>query len=84
MMHLSINNLWKPRSFITTLVSGLIANWIDATQGWLRKGISRSAVVNVQLAFPKCGFHQSLLRLAKDYSGSTIVGGVKVMRGIVK
>jgi len=60
------------------------ADWIDASQGWLRKGISRSMIRQVELAFPNCGFHQSLLRLAKDYSGSTLVGGLKVARGIVK
>jgi hypothetical protein len=60
------------------------ADWIDATQGWVRKGLSRSTIAKVEAAFPNCGFHKSLMRLAKDYSGSTIVGGYKVTRGIVK
>ncbi len=60
------------------------ADWIDATQGWIRKGIRRSSIANVESTFPNCGFHKSLMRLAKDYSGSTLVGGFKVARGIVK
>ena len=60
------------------------ADWIDASQGWLRKGISRANVAAVEQAFPNCGFHKALLRLAKDYGGSTLWGGLKVTRGIVK
>jgi hypothetical protein len=60
------------------------ADWIDATQGWVRKGISRAAIARVESTFPNCGFHKALLRLAKEYGGSTIIGGFKVMRGIVK
>ncbi len=60
------------------------ADWIDATQGWLRKGINGVSIKRVEAAFPNCGFHRSLLRMAKDYSGSTLVGLIKVTRGIVK
>jgi hypothetical protein len=60
------------------------ADWIDATQGWCRKGIARSAIAKVESTFPNCGFHKALLRLAKEYGGSTLVGGIRVMRGIVK
>jgi hypothetical protein len=60
------------------------ADWIDASQGWIRKGIRRSDIARVEQAFPNLGFHQSLLRLARDYGGSTLVGGWRVMRGIVK
>lgn len=60
------------------------ADWIDASKGWLRKGMSRADVAAVEAAFPNCGFHETLLRLAKDYGGSTLVGGVRVTRGIVK
>jgi hypothetical protein len=38
----------------------------------------------VEATFPNCGFHDSLLRLAKEYGGSTLVGGWKVTLGIVK
>ena len=60
------------------------ADWIDATQGWSRKGISRKAIRAVEAAFPNCGFHRTLLRLTKEYGGSMVVGGWKVTRGIVK
>ncbi|MFO0912368.1 MAG: hypothetical protein U0795_05400 [Pirellulales bacterium] len=60
------------------------ADWIDATQGLLRKGIARSDIARVEAAFPNCGFHRALLRLAKDYSGSTLLGGIRVVRGIMK
>ena len=60
------------------------ADWIDATKGLLRKGISRSNISAVETAFPNCGFHKTLLRLAKDYGGSTLIGGFRVTRGILK
>ena len=60
------------------------ADWIDATKGSLRKGLSKDAISKVEAAFPNLGFHDTLLRLAKDYGGSTLVGGYKVVRGIVK
>lgn len=60
------------------------ADWIDATQGWCRKGMSRASIREVEATFPNCGFHKTLIRLAKDYGGSTVVGGWKVTRGIVK
>ncbi len=60
------------------------ADWIDASKGKIRKGISKAAIAEVESAFPNLGFHETLLRLAKDYGGSTLVGGVKVTLGIVK
>ncbi|MBE9607803.1 phosphohydrolase [Chitinilyticum piscinae] len=60
------------------------ADWIDASKGALRKGMSKDAIVQVEEAFPNLGFHDTLLRLAKDYGGSTLVGGIKVTLGIVK
>lgn len=60
------------------------ADWIDASKGMLRKGMSKATIKEVEAAFPNLGFHNALLRLAKDYGGSTLVGGVKVTRAIVK
>ncbi len=60
------------------------ADWVDASMGKLRKGLSKSAIREVEAAFPNHGFHKTLLRLAKDIGGSTLVGGVEVTRGIVK
>lgn len=60
------------------------ADWIDASLGWLRKGMPRTSIREVERAFPNLGFHATLLRLTKDLGGSTLGGGVKVVRGIVK
>ena len=60
------------------------ADWIDASQGWLRKGMPRRSIREVEHAFPNLGFHATLLRLAKDIGGSTLGGGITVIRGIVK
>lgn len=38
----------------------------------------------VETAFPNEGFHQTLLRPAKDDGGSTLIGGIRVTRGSVK
>jgi hypothetical protein len=60
------------------------ADWIDATKGNIRQGMSKAAIAKVEATFPNLGFHDTLLRLAKDYGGSTLVGSYKVIRGIVK
>lgn len=60
------------------------ADWIDASKGMLRKGMAKSIIKKVEGTFPNHGFHDTLLRLAKEYGGSTLVGGIKVTRGIVK
>jgi hypothetical protein len=60
------------------------ADWIDASKGMLRNGIDKAAIRRVEAAFPNLGFHDTLLRLAREYGGSTIAGALKVTRGIVK
>ncbi|AKE52044.1 Metal dependent phosphohydrolase [Kangiella geojedonensis] len=60
------------------------ADWIDASKGFLRKGLSKTTIKEVEAAFPNLGFHDTLLRLAKEYGGSMLAGGIKVTRGIVK
>jgi hypothetical protein len=45
------------------------ADWIDASKGMLRKGKSRAAIREVEAAFPNLGFHNSLMRPAKDHGG---------------
>jgi hypothetical protein len=57
------------------------ADWIDATKGNI---ISKAAIAKVEATFPNLGFHDTLLRLAKDYGGSTLIGVYQVIRGIVK
>jgi hypothetical protein len=46
--------------------------------------MGREQIKKVESAFPNLGFQETLLRLAKDYGGSTLVGGIKVTLGIVK
>jgi len=60
------------------------ADWVDASMGWLKKGLRRADIRAVEAAFPNCGFPRTLLRLTKAYSGSTILGSLRVTRGIVK
>jgi hypothetical protein len=60
------------------------ADWIDANKGMVRKGMSRANIKAVEAAFPNLGFHDALVRLAKDNGGSTVGGLIKVVRGIVK
>ena len=60
------------------------ADWIDASKGMVRKGLSKETIKQVEDAFPNNGFHDTLMRLAKDLGGSTLVGGIKVTKGIVK
>jgi hypothetical protein len=60
------------------------ADWIDASMGWVRKGMTRKAIRAVEAAFPNLGFHATLVRLARELGGSTLGGGVKVVCGIVK
>ena len=59
-------------------------DWIDATMGTVRKGMSRANIKAVEEAFPNAGFHKALLRLPKDLTGSTLVGGARVTVGIVE
>ncbi|WP_162046662.1 phosphohydrolase [Vibrio taketomensis] len=60
------------------------ADWIDASMGNVRKGLSKEQIRRVEAAFPNEGFHKTLLRLTKDLGGSTVVGSIKVTLGIVK
>jgi hypothetical protein len=60
------------------------ADWINASKGMLRKDMSRVAIQRVESPFPNLGFHDTVLRLAKDYGGSTLLGGIKVTLGIVR
>lgn len=60
------------------------ADWIDASMGTIRKGVSKENIKKVEATFANHGFHKTLMRLAKDYGGSTLVGGILVTKGIVK
>ncbi len=62
------------------------ADWIDANKGMLRMGMSKANIEAVEAAFPNHGFHDALVRLAKDNNngGSTLGGLIQVVRGIIK
>ncbi|MEM9194193.1 MAG: hypothetical protein AAGF12_33770 [Myxococcota bacterium] len=48
------------------------ADWIDASKGALRKGISRANIRRVQAAIPALGFYETLARLGPEIAGSTL------------
>ncbi|NLS12063.1 phosphohydrolase [Vibrio sp. SM6] len=60
------------------------ADWIDISQGRIHKGLDKDLITQVELAFPNLGFQKMLMRLAKDYGGSTLGGSIQVTLGIVK
>ena len=62
------------------------ADWIDASKGMLCMGMSTANIEAVEAAFPNHGFHDALVRLAKDNNngGSTLGGLIQVVRGIMK
>lgn len=46
--------------------------------------MSKASITEVEAALPNLGFHGSFLRLAQDYGGAKLIGGIKVARGIGK
>lgn len=59
-------------------------DWVDASQGVVRHGLSKTQVKQVQSAIDDYGFPDVLQRLAKDLGGSTISGNLKVLRRVFK
>ncbi len=60
------------------------ADWIDASQGMIRKGLTKMQVNAVQDAISNYGFPEVLQRLARNLGGSAIQGNVKVLRHVIK
>ena len=60
------------------------ADWIDATQGRLRKGLGRREIAAVEEALPNLGFHDALQRLAVELGGSAVRGNLRVIRRVFK
>ncbi len=50
------------------------ADWIDASKGILRKGISKAAIAEVEAAFPNLGFHDALIWHHKVVTAAMISG----------
>lgn len=59
-------------------------DWIDASGGMIRKGLSKAQVSKVESAIPDYGFADVLQRLAKDYGGNRIAGNLRVLRTVFK
>ncbi|MEM1129360.1 MAG: phosphohydrolase [Pseudomonadota bacterium] len=61
------------------------ADWIDATQGKVRHGVSKGQIAAVAAALPDEGFYDTLTRLAGDLNGGrTFAGLIKVLRRVYK
>lgn len=52
------------------------ADWVDATSGKVRKGLTRDQIDAVTAAIPVAGFPEILMRLARDLSGGSQVRGL--------
>lgn len=59
-------------------------DWIDASQGKVRHGLSRDQVRQVQNSIDDHNFPAALQRLAKDIGGSTLKGNLRVLRRVFK
>lgn len=59
-------------------------DWIDATDGKIRKGLSKAQVKAVQDAIPNYDFGNVLQRLAGDLGGNKISGNLRVLRHVFK
>lgn len=60
------------------------ADWIDASQGKIRKGLTAEQVNAVERAIPDYGFPNVLQRLAKDIGGNALTGNFRVLRHVFK
>lgn len=59
-------------------------DWIDATDGKIRKGLTRAQVKAVEDAIPNYGFGGVLQRLAGDLGGNKLSGNFRVLRHVFK
>ena len=61
------------------------ADWIDATEGRVHKGLSARQIDQVEKAIPTLGFSQTLMRLAADLNHGNKLGGLwRVMTHVYK
>lgn len=60
------------------------ADWIDATDGKMRKGLSKQQIQMVEDAIPNQGFHEALARQAIELGGSAFRGNMRVLRKVFK
>ena len=61
------------------------ADWIDASQGWVRSGVSKDDIAKIEKAIPVLGFPDILMRLAKDLRhGNRLAGLWRVISHVYK
>lgn len=61
------------------------ADWIDASQGQVRKGLTKAQIAAVNDAIPILGFPDVLMRLAADLNHGRKMGGLmKVLANVYK
>lgn len=60
------------------------ADWIDASGGLRRMGLTTRQVKSVEDAIPSFGFADVLQRLAGDLGGNRLAGNLKVLRHVFK
>jgi len=51
-------------------------DWVDASQGMIRKGLTRAQIAAVNAALPAHGFSDTLMRLAGDLNHGNRAGGL--------
>lgn len=55
------------------------ADWVDASGGRVRKGLSRRDILEVMSAIPPYGFYETLMRLPGELNGGRTLGGLGQM-----
>ncbi|MCY1697285.1 hypothetical protein OVA10_04195 [Lelliottia sp. SL45] len=60
------------------------ADWIDATQGKRRMGLTREQILQVEASIPSHGFSGVLQRMARDLGGCPVRGNLRVLRHVFK
>ena len=60
------------------------ADWIDATGGKMRKGLTKSQVAHVEASIPNYDFGNVLQRLAGDLGGNKMRGNLRVLSRVFK
>ena len=61
------------------------ADWVDASQGMIRKGLTAAQIAQVNAALPAHGFADTLMRLAGDLNhGNRTKGLLRVLHHVYK
>jgi len=60
------------------------ADWVEVSQGKLRKGLSKAQIKAVHDAIPDHGFPDTLQRLTGELGGSAIGGTTRLLRHVFK